>query len=321
MSTPTKRWALLAILVVAAVAVVIRWFRFDLISLSAMRGSDVATTVSTGRRGGCDPYAVSLGSPMVFVTNYEAAGGCPSELAVFAKANAMRLQDTTAVWTNSYFDIASVAMQDPYAVPLNVFVMSGDALNHDVAVRMARAKDDLAAASQLWDGNQCGVTYTTTYLGDATRGKFTPDLLMASCTENVARFKAVDDQTAVKGINVFYVDGPSDVQGQTCLDGSSAVILITLWSGNETLAHELGHALSLQHTNWTSSQPWLNGMPQDDLMNSPSTYPAELTIGQCFRANVNDVSRLNTLPVRTEATRSCPDSTTGDTCPALATHR
>ncbi len=283
-----------------------------------MRGSDVATTVSTGRRGGCEPYAVYAGSPTLWVNNYQAANGCPSEFAVFAKANAMRLQDTTAVWTDGWFDSAPVTMQDPYSVPLNIFVMSGDA-NYNVANRIARAKDDVAAAVQLWDDNQCGVTYNTTYLGDATRSRFTADLLTATCDDNdatVAAFKAIDPaHTAVKGVNVFYIEGQSGLEGKTCMDGTSAIILITLWSGNETLAHELGHALSLQHANGVTN------MPADDLMNSPSPYPAEMTVGQCFRANVNDVSRLNTMTIRTEPTRSCPDSVTSATCPALTTHK
>jgi hypothetical protein len=318
-----KRLIWLVLVCVAAVfARVTIWI--DVIEMSSMRGTDLATVVSTGRRGGCDPYVVSVGSPTQWVANYGSATGCPSELAVFAAANAMRLQSTAAVWTNQPFDVASVAMQDPYVVPLNVFVLSGDALNYDVNVRIARAKDDVAAAKQLWDGNQCGITYAPTYIDASHSNNITHDLLTASCGvgDYLSQFKAVDPRTAVKGLNVFYIDGDPGVQGEHCLDGSSAVILITLWSGNDTLAHEIGHVLSLQHTNDpVTGLTTIAGMPNDDLMNSPSPYPAELTVGQCFRANVNDVSRLNTLPIRTEPTRSCPDNVTNISCPALTTHK
>ncbi len=101
--------------------------------------------------------------------------------------------------------------------------------------------------------------------------------------------------------------------GQTCADGNSGGDSDQSMEPSETLAHELGHALSRYAD--------VPGMPEDDLMMSPSSYPATLTTGQCFRANVNQVSVLNSLPVRTEPTRACPDSSTDSQCPPLTIHK
>jgi hypothetical protein len=280
----------------------------DIVELTAMRGTDSATLVLNGRRVQCMPYEVVHGSPKVLVDNFLQARGCASEVAVFAKRNAMSLVDTGDKWSDPPGDVVSVPMRDPYVVTLNVFVMSGDLISHSAAIRQSEAIADVTTASQLFDDNQCGITFSIQVIAAETRGNFTSDLLTATCEGNLARFKAVDaERTAQSGLNVFYFDGVYGTQGQACVDGTSALILISKWSGSETLAHELGHALSLGHTNE------IHEMPLDDLMMSPSSYPATLTTGQCFRTNVDTGSVLNTLQVRNEPSRSCTDSN----CPPL----
>ncbi len=69
------------------------------------------------------------------------------------------------------------------------------------------------------------------------------------------------------------------------------------WSDSETLAHELGpRDVAPAHTNTVPN------IPADDLMMSPTASPGTLTVGQCFRANVNTNSVLNSLPVRSGPT-------------------
>ena len=169
--------------------------------------------------------------------------------------------------------------------------MSGDFVSNSVVVRQSEAESDVWRAAQLYDDDQCGMTFSINVNEDARRGNFTPDLLTADCVPNVSRFKAVAANTALVGITVFYFDGQVGDEGETCKDGNSAVIVISQWSTNETLAHELGHALSLEHPNS------IDGMPPNDMMMSPASYPGRLTTGQCFRMNVNATSVLNTLPV------------------------
>ena len=281
----------------------------DVVDLTAMQGTDSATLVLNGRRTECMPYEVVHGSPTALVDNFLEARGCASEVAVFSKTNAMGLVDTVDKWSDEPGDVVSVPMRNPYAVSLNILIMSGDVMSESAAVRQSEAIADVTTASQLFNDNLCGITFSVQVIQDERRGDFTPDLLTAGCNGNVERFRAVDpERTGQRGLNVFYYDGVYGTQGQACSDGTSAVILISKWSGGETLAHELGHALALGHTNE------IPDMPLDDLMMSPSSFPATLTVGQCFRTNVDTDSVLNTLPVRTEPSRLCTDSN----CPPLS---
>lgn len=78
-----------------------------------------------------------------------------------------------------------------------------------------------------------------------------------------------------------------------------------------TLAHEIGHALSLEHVNFTSSnlmKPVTNSLDN------------HLTLGQCYRAHVDHTSHLNTEGIRTGPTLTdCPrlDASPGR-CPDLS---
>jgi hypothetical protein len=276
----------------------------DEVHLNSVAGSDSPTIVLSGRRTqGCVKEDVAHGSPNVAIENLLSSRNCPSEVAAFAKSNAMSLKNTVGKWSDASGDVVDITMRAPYVVPLNIFIMSGGGVSHSLTARQNEATMDVRRASQLYDDAQCGIVFSTGVPMDERRGNFLPDLLNAECRGNVEKFKAVDAQrTALKGINVFYTDGPSGLQGQMCRDAASAVIVITQSSGNETLAHELGHALTLEHTNTAP------GMPLADLMMSPSSYPGSLTIGQCFRTNVEPTSVLNSSMFRTEPTRSCANA-------------
>jgi hypothetical protein len=284
--------------------------------LSSKSGADIATMVLNGRRADCVPYEVAHGASDAWIANLLSAGDCQSEVAVFAQSNAMSLVNTVGKWTDKQGDSLNVLMRSPYVVPVNIFVMSGDMDTHNVIVRQNEATADVSRSSTMYDNEQCGIQFSTGVIEDATRMFNDPNLLTAQCDGNVDKFRAIEgDKAAPRGVNVFYFIGQHDLLGQTCSDGTSAVILISQWSGSETLAHELGHALSLLHTNHVT------GMPEDNLMMSPTSYPATLTTGQCFRANVNQISVLNSLSIRTEPTRSCPDLSTNSQCPSLTIHK
>src|SRR5205814_6060794 len=141
---------------------------------------------------------------------------------------------------------------------------------------------------ELWNQNQCGVTFAAANIVDETvRGTLSSSSLLATTDcQDIPALKAVDPTlTAASGLNVFYYEGDPGTLGKTCSDGNSAAILISKWSTDDTLAHELGHAMSLLEANNVA------GMLADNLMMSPTADPAllldglKLTAGQCFRAN------------------------------------
>jgi hypothetical protein len=293
----------------------------DEINFTSIAGTDLATVLVDGRRWGCTKYEVARGSAKAEFPNLWSRGKCRSEVGVFARSNAMGFKTDVNEWSYASGDKVDVPMQAPYVVPLNICILSGDFASHSVSARKIEAMTDVVRATQLYDNEQCGVVFSITALADETQAA-SPDLLNVQCDDNnVGAFKAIDHTiTSVKGINVFYTEGPSGLQGNTCPEGNSAVITITQTSGSEILAHELGHALSLGHSDGPIGIP-LKGIPPANLMMSNSGSSSTLTIGQCFRINANKASVLHKLGIRTEPGRVCPDSDGADDCPPLALNK
>jgi hypothetical protein len=293
----------------------------DTVDMSTMQGNDTATVVLRGRRADCTPYEVTRGSPQAAVDNFVSSGQCPSEVAVFARDNAMGLKDTASTWTDSANDVASVPMRAVYVLPVNVLVLTGHLLSGTTADRIVEATSNVNSATELWNRNQCGVTFTVAQMVDETkRGGTLPSsqLLSTTSCQDIGALKSVDPKTtAAAAVNVFYYDGSDTTLGRTCRDGNSAVILISKWSTDDTLAHELGHAMSLLDLDPDPNGPDKN-MPADNLMMSPTADPTmlpnglRLTAGQCFRTNVCDASVLNSLNVRNAPHRLCSSVNTPD---------
>jgi len=285
----------------------------DRVQLNGVAGSMPATVVIDGRRSGCFEDEKANG-PTASVPNVLSRQACHSEIIAFAEGNAMNVQTVVGGWTDSSGDVLSMTMAPALNVPVNLFIMSGDFDTHDEATREAQARNDVARATQIYNGGECGVRFSVGLAKDERSGNFTPDLLTAECKGNVARFNAIDpSETSKPGVKVFYVDGPSGLQGQKCRDGQTAVIIITVSSTNETLAHELGHAFSLKHANGKT------GMLADNLMMSPASNPGALTLGQCYRTNIRGESVVNRSGFRTGLTRPCPDDPPfGSECLALS---
>jgi hypothetical protein len=303
----------------------------DKIHPLSLTGSDPRVLVNGRRGGACRPHEIYTGSPDADIGNYEHAGECPSEAAVFEKGNAMGLQDAVPIFTDGKHDVVPVPLSAPFQVLLNIFVLAPDLATNTIPGRIAKAGSDVTSSTQVFDDeNMCGVTYAVAgQIHDATTVAIPSGLLTASCSGNVAPFKAhaaavlaAAGQTAPSNaVNVFYTERDPGTRGETCADGNSAVIIIGRWNAAETLAHELGHALSLCHPNDPGCYNSSPALSDQDLMNSPSAEAAKLTTAQCFRVNVNSNSVLNQLSIRTGATRRCADSDATLTCPPLSLNK
>lgn len=118
-------------------------------------------------------------------------------------------------------------------------------------------------------------------------------------------------------INVYYVPNLlSNSKGINCRSVDPNVILISVGQRNATtLAHELGHALGLEHTGYyfVDTSPGSGGVPLygagtitgSNLMwaNGPAKYL--LTLGQAFRMNFESASQLNRNQTRAGPVREC----------------
>lgn len=283
-------------------------------AISAREADDIVSMASTrevtvlidGRRAACVDDERLSGTGSIPVGNLLTPGDCPSELAAFAESHAMRLLAPLDAWTDAAGDLVSIDMTSLLDVPLAVWIMHQNHTN----TRAAEVEVEVSRAAQLYDTEQCGVDFTAT-VTDASDQSFPFDLLTAGC-ERLADFKSVG--FAPGRVNVYYTRTAGGFQGLQCPDGDSDVLLIgATINDSETLAHELGHAVSWGH--WNPTQ----GSDGDNLMLSPGSFRNSISLGQCFRANANAGSVLNRLAVRTGPVRDCPDGAATPACPALAT--
>lgn len=149
-----------------------------------------------------------------------------------------------------------------------------------------------------------------------------------------------------QAIRVYFVEKSQDISdagdlitnvaqtcGSTYLSGYdidrtyfNEIFVSTALANSTTLAHEFGHALSLDDINEVDFDPdtvksHAAGLGRDNLMWSGSDNRTTMTIAQSFRANVNIPSALHRLDVKgrvLEGTpRICQDQMENQTCPRL----
>jgi hypothetical protein len=143
-------------------------------------------------------------------------------------------------------------------------------------------------------------------------------------------------------LNIYYID-VADLTGihfRNREGMSHNIIIMGLGFNDETLAHELGHAFSLNHTNfWTHDDPELDQIPngiqveycveyaywnnvcdfnRGNLMWAAQEFRSELTAGQGVRIACNHTSSIVVNqdwnpPVIID----CPDFSTEGTCPEV----
>lgn len=277
--------------------------KIDLVGLASPNPAAVA--VDGPRSGGaCPNDELHHGSGQLEVDNIlEPSRECPSEVAVFADTHAMQLV-SPASFQDAGDDVISVTMTNLINVRITVWIM----FENSTQDRKREVELEVNRATQLFDLEQCGIEFTSTINVQTTGFAF--ELLDSGC-ERLSDFKNVGFDAG--RINVYYIRSVHDNQGQRCEDGASDVLLIGgSTKDSETLAHELGHATSLGDL----KPPHEVG--PDNLMLSPGSGRNSMTLGQCFRSNINIESVLNRNQLRVGPTRSCPDATTSFTCPKLA---
>jgi hypothetical protein len=300
-----KRFLFVATLAFSSILLaVLAWlWPRDRIVLATLAGSAVPALLLDGSSGGCVDDRVGRGTTWR-ISNFVNDTACPSEVAVFAPENAMNLMTPIESWT-AESDVLTIPQSGLLTVPLTVWTLSG--LPADATVNASRA-------DQIYNQMQAGVRFSLD-----THDHHTQSVIASAGCENLAPLTTSFPPVAGR-LNVYYLPqvtrtetiGTSTttytVSGRWCEADPNIVLIGAFYT--ETLAHELGHAFSLGHTDTTS-------LPTSNLMYSQAIPRDTLTNGQAFRINVNDTSALNVNGVRPGATRSCPDATTSARCPAL----
>lgn len=259
----------------------------------------------------------------ILIGNALATRSCNSEVAVFSQHSAMQLVENVTVWTDGTGDRLLVDLTPSLQVPLTVWVVKGPFTSAGSAGIGDRAADQVHRADDLYGQMNCGLGFQAT-INDATGNPNAPALLRRKCSEGASLRSGIGFTPG--RLNIYYLedvlreDTGASVRGATCgfvlpsptTEDRNTILVHATGADDETLAHELGHAFTLAHTNTVT------GIPVTNVMNSAVNNRDSFTEGQCFRVNVNPNSALNVNGTRVGPTRNCPDGTTSPGCPALA---
>jgi hypothetical protein len=278
-----------------------RPFSLDKIRLVNNVSNDRAAFLVDARRsGGCVNDVVFRGSGIISVGNFIERGSCPSEVSVFSDDNALAFIQNVTVWTTPPTDVLTVELNPMIVAPVSVWTR----LNPNTSA------GDLQSANLMYNTNHAGIGFnatSTNLVGNNNAAAVIPNDF--SCTgAQIAALQASAFYNANQ-LNVYYVNRA--FTGFNCIADPNIIFVGTI-ANNQTLAHEFGHAFSLDHTNG------LAGFSAFNLMIGGGTNRNNITEGQDFRMNLNPTSVLNTNGVRTGPTRACPDGTTSQPCPALS---
>jgi hypothetical protein len=286
----------------------------------------------------------------VIFPNWVAHGACgPDEITAFARGSAAVIDDGPGVsgqiWTDAAGEARVVDLQAaPRAAPVELWILdqfykvqtsTGD--YEDLPV-IPLALHVLDHANTFYDRSRAGIRFVAgtphqvwnnasakAALGCYVSG---PDLV-CQCGPGV-----YGSAFFVAGkLNLYFVDEVllkgSYAMGVNCRDPHSTtnpsqagnvMLVSTNTMSLATVAHELGHALSLGHTGEGGGSVYkdpVTGVSLFDatnLMWSGVEQAFNLSLGQAFRMNVETMSELNLNGTRSGPTRACECRASDPTC-------
>jgi hypothetical protein len=299
----------------------------DTVRLTSTTGTHTPTVLLDGLRDKsttCLNDEVHHAGGDVKVGNLVPPGSCNAEIVTFNMDNTMQLMPRISSWTKNGGDIVPVPQKRALSVPLAIWIVDGP-----FAARKSAAAMDASRASGLYNAMLAGLTFATT-ITDVTKVKGASKLLNNGC-DHYAGLQALGFK---KGqLNAYYVHeihvattaGIATPRGWWCGGyNDNMLVLSALTIDRESLAHEIGHAMSLEHTNAKDKRGddiagvAAQGISTSNLMVTGGVNRTLITIGQVFRVNVNSKSALNLNRNRTAATRDCPHGSAGNMCPAVS---
>lgn len=284
----------------------------DTLRLLSNDGGDQAVALFDGRRGGaCKNDTLLRLTSDANVASVESSGGCNDELMVFSDDDAAVFLQPT--WHDFLGDDVQVDLsQDPYLAPLTIWIVSADPVTQ--ANYAARAALDLARARQLYNTMNTGIGFDhdpatdTRIVSDPAQVTTIEDTISNVMSTNSCSTGPIRNDANIHvadRLNVYYANVVG-LNGFACNDGE--VIFMSPTANNETLSHEVGHALDMDHY----------GASNDNIMWSVGIAGRDnFTIGQAFRMNLNPGSALNLFAPRAAFTRNCAHATINANCPDI----
>lgn len=276
----------------------------DRIVLTNNASADSASVLVDARRStGCVLEESRRGSGIVGMGSVLSNAGCRSEVAVFSDDDAMRLVENPPQWTNFLGDTLFVNLTpNRLMAPVDIWIA------RDFALLTALA--DINNANLLYNSNNSGIGFSPNFrivtgspaaLATIGTGCANAPGLLGSAFFTPGR------------LNVYYVNGA--FTGINC-NASRNIQYVGTTANNQTLAHEFGHSMSLDHVNGNPAFPVTN------VMVGGGAGRTHFSDGQSFRMNAQCSSTLNVNGVRAGPLRRCNSTIPGNvTCPvAMDSH-
>jgi hypothetical protein len=282
----------------------------DRIVLQNNASADSASVLVDARRStGCVAEESRRGGGVIGMGNVLANAGCRSEVAVFSDDDAMRLVEGVGAWTNALGDTLNVDLTpNRLMAPVDVWIARTGAL--------ATAIGDINNANLLYNTNNSGIGFAPVFR--IVSG--TPAAVATIGTGCGSAAGVLASAFFTPGrLNVYYVNGA--FTGVNC-GLSRNIQYVGTTANNQTLAHEFGHSMSLDHTNGDPAFPATN------VMVGGGAGRTHFSDGQSFRMNAQCSSTLNVNGVRAGPLRRCNSTIPGNVvcpvamdshCPPLAT--
>lgn len=313
---------------------------------------------------GCLNDVVFRGPNPVVTGSFLESSHCSNEMIAFTLGHAPLILNDLA-WddsTGQTLNLDPGIIPGSAQLPLNIVLANNSATTAEAQLAVASTifknhygmiSLESAAIQQLesipYDGNQTLIEKVES-IADELWNK-NPDCseaadLIAPFTQNPAL------KFDTRSLNVYYVDDPDDMTGlhvPNCNDSSAGIIFIGPFAAPGTLAHEIGHALSLDHAGywlrvsncdgklenecrsvtrdgvtrfyerrwWDYNRDGLSDLGSLNLMfpYEEGIIPrTELTEGQLIRTVINNSSFLSSS-ASGAIRRDCKDRTISDDCP------